>query len=226
MKISKLLMTGAAALLILGSCKKSGTDDAPASSMQFQLKAANPLVVVNIVAGPGSILWTSGSAVATQVKLEAKQNTNQLEFKSSAVQQIDLFASVITGLGNVVIPAGTYTQVEFKITIDQIGNNPALQLNGQYTNGTGGVTPVVFNLNSLFELKAEQNNVTVTGSGSITALTTLDLSIISSGITQALLNSATVTNGKIVIAATSNINLYNIIINNLQQFHHIDVTHH
>ena len=146
MKISKLLMTGAAAILILGSCKKSGTDDAPASSMQFQLKAANPLVVVNIVAGPGSILWTSGSAVATQVKLEAKQNTNQLEFKSSAVQQIDLFASVITGLGNVVIPAGTYTQVEFKITIDQIGNNPALQLNGQYTNGTGGVTPVVFNL--------------------------------------------------------------------------------
>lgn len=226
MKASKLLMTGAAALLLLGSCKKSGTADPSSSNMQFQLKADNPLVVVNIVAAPGNILWTSGSASATQVKLEAKQNTSQLEFQSSAVQQIDLFASVITGLGNVVLPAGTYTEVEFKITLNQNGANPAMQLNGQYTSGTGIITPVVFNLNSLFELKAEQNNVTVTGSGSLTALTTLNLSFVSNGITQAMLNSATLTNGKIVISASANTSIYSIITNNLQQFHHVDVTHH
>ena len=61
---------------------------------------------------------------------------------------------------------------------------------------------------------------------SITALTTLNLSIVSGGITQAMLNSATISGGKILISASSNVNLYTILINNLQQFHHVDVNHH
>jgi hypothetical protein len=225
MKAFKLLITGAAVFLLLNSCKKSGSNGAD-STMQFQLKVANPLVTVNRVAGPGTILWTSGTAAATEEKLEAKKDNSQLEFKSSGLQQIDLFASVFANMGNLVIPAGTYTEVEFKITINQNGSNPAMELNGQYTNGSGVVTPVVFDLNSLFVLKAEQTNVTVTGNSSITALTTLNLSIVSSGITQAMLNSATLTNGKIIISTASNTNLYTIITNNLLQFHHIDVSHH
>jgi hypothetical protein len=227
MKIPKLLMIGAMAMLILASCKKSGSgstsDD---SSMQFQLKAANPFVTVNKPGAPGSILWSSGTASATEVKLEAKKNGSQLEFKSSGIHQIDLFASVIASLGSIVIPVGTYTEVEFKITLNQNGSDPAMVLNGQYTSGTGVVMPVVFSLNSLFILKAEQTNVTVTANSSITSLTTLDLSFVSNGITQAMMNSATITGGKINISATSNTSLYNIITNNLLQFHHIDVTHH
>ena len=224
MKVSKLLMTGALAILFFSSCKKSSSDTA-SSTMQFQLNTINPVVVVNLVEGPGSIRWTSGSANATQVKLEAKQNGSQLEFKSTGPQQIDLFASVLTSLGNITIPAGNYTEVEFKIALNQNGSSPAMELSGQYTSGTGMITPVSFNLNTLFELKAEQNNVVVS-SGTINALTTLDLSIVSNGITQAMLNSATLTNGKIIISASSNSNLYNIIINNLHQFHHVEVSHH
>jgi len=225
MKISKLLMTVATAMIILSSCSKSsdsaGTTPA---AMQFQLTTSNPYVVVARAAA-GSITWTSGTAWATETKLEAKQNGSQLEFKSSIDQQVNLFASVIAGMGNISIPAGTYTEVEFKITLNQNGSNPALELNGTYTNGTV-VTPVVFSINSLFLLKAEQSNVVVSANTSIDALTTLNLSFVSSGITQAMLNSATITSGKILISASSNINLYNIIINNLQQFHHVDVTHH
>ncbi|HMK24954.1 MAG TPA: hypothetical protein VK483_02915 [Chitinophagaceae bacterium] len=227
MKIPQLLMTGAVAILILASCKKSGSDSTSGDSgMQFQLKATNPFVVVNKPAAPGSIQWTSGSAAATEVKLEAKKNGSEIEFTSSVNQQVDLFASVLANMGNIVLPAATYTEVEFKITLNQNGANAAMELNGQYTSGTGVVTPVVFNLNSLFILKAEQSNVTVTGNNSITTLTTLDLSFVSNGITQAMMNSATITGGKIIISASSNINLYNIIINNLLQFHHVDVTHH
>jgi hypothetical protein len=227
MKIPKLLLTGAVAMLILASCKKSGSDTAPGDSgMQFQLKASNPFVVVNKPDAPGSILWTSGSAAATEVKLEAKKNGSEIEFKSSGNHQVDLFASVTASLGNIVLPAATYTEVEFKITLNQNGSNAAIELNGSYTSGTGVVTPVVFSLNSLFILKAEQNNVSVTGNSSITTLTTLNLSFVSNGITQAMMNSATITGGKIIISASSNSNLYNIIINNLQQFHHVDVNHH
>lgn len=227
MKTSKLLMTGAAAMLLFGACKKSGSDgsSASASAMQFKLTAANPLVVVNKPAAPGTILWTSGTAAATGVKLEAKRNGTQIEYKTTGLQQIDLFASVVAGLGTITIPVATYTEVEFKITLNQNGTNAAMELNGQYTNAIGAVTPVVFSLNSLFILKAEQTNVSVTSNSSITALTTLDLSFVSNGITQAMLNSATTTGGKIIMSASSNINLYNTIINNLQLFHHVDVTH-
>jgi hypothetical protein len=227
MKVSKLVMVGVASMLLFGSCKKSSSDEASAdSTMQFQLKAANPLVTVNRLTAPGTILWTSGSASASEVKLEAKQNSSDIEFKSSRVQQIDLFASVLINVGNFVIPVGTYSEVEFKIELNQNGSNPSLELNGQYTSGTGVVTPVAFNLNGLFELKAEQTNVIVTGNSSIDALTTLDLSFVSNGITQVMLNSAALTSGKIIISASANINLYNIITNNLLEFHHVDVSHH
>jgi len=226
MKIPKLLLTAAAATMVLGSCSKSDSGGTTDSTLQFQLKADNPMVVVNKMDAPGSILWTSGSASATQVKLEAKQGVNELEFRKTQLQQIDLFASVAVGLGNVVIPAGTYTEVEFKIDLNQNGSNPSMELNGTYTSGTGIVTPVVFTLNGLFQLKAEQNNVVITSNSSFTALTTLNLAFVSSGITQALMNSATISAGKINISASSNTNLYNIIVNNLQNFHHIDVTHH
>ena len=227
MKAFQLLMTGAFAILVFGGCKKSGSDaQSSSSTVQVQLKASNPTVVVNRIDGPGQIQWTSGTATATQVKLEAKQNNSQLEFKSTGLQQVDLFASVLVNLGNIVLPAGSYTEVEFKISLSPNGSSPAMDLNGQYTNGVGLVTPVVFTLNTLQDLKTEQNNVTVTGTGSITALTTLDLAYISNGITQALLNSATITNGKILISSSSNTNLYNIIVNNLQKTHHVDITHH
>ena len=226
MKISQLLMSSTVALFILAGCSKSGSDDpSAAASMQFQLTTSNPSVVVRNPTA-GTITWTSGSAYATETKLEAKRNGGQVEYKSSIAQPLNLFASVITGLGNISLPAGTYTEVEYKITLNQNGSTPAMELNGQYTNSTGGITPVVFDINSLFLIKAEQSNVVVSAGTSLTALTTLDLSFVSSGITQAMMNSATVSSGKIVISASSNINIYNIMVNNLTQFHHVDVTHH
>ena len=133
MKSPKFLMTLAVATFILSSCSKSGSSDSTSSSMQFQLGTSNPLVVVNKVAGPGTILWTSGSAYAAQVKMEAKQNASELEFKSVNPHQVDLFGSVVAGLGNITLPSGTYTEVEFKISLNQNGSSPAMELNGQYT---------------------------------------------------------------------------------------------
>ena len=228
MKISKLLMTGIVAVLLLSNCSKSSPDNvspAPAATMQFQLTTSNPAVVVNVVAS-GTITWTSGSAYATETKLEAKKSGSQFEFKSSTAQTVNLFGSVLTSLGNISIPAGTYTEVEYKLTLNQNGAVPALELKGQYTNSIGAVTPVIFNINSLFLIKAEQSNVVVNAGTTISALTTLDLAFVSNGITQAMMNSATVSSGKITISASSNANIYNIMVNNLTQFHHVDVTHH
>lgn len=225
MKSPKFLLTAAMAVLLFSSCKKSDTANTT-SSMQVQLAVSNPLVTVNKTQAPGTISWNSGSAYTTQVKLEAKQNGGQLEFKTTGARQVDLFAPVATTLGNITVPAGTYSQIEFKISLAPNGNTPAMTLNGQYTNGTNNVIPVSFILNSLIDVKAEQNNVTVSSNSSMTALTTLDLSFVSAGITQAMLDNATLSGGTIIISAASNNNLYNMMVNNLLQFHHVDVSHH
>jgi hypothetical protein len=218
-------MPAAIAILFFSSCKKSDSEEI-ASGMQIQLNVTNPLVIVGKVEGPGTILWTSGSAYATQVKLEAKQNGSELEFKSTIARQVDLFAPVAITLGNITLPAGTYSEIEFKISLSPNGNAPAMELNGNYTNANSQVIPVIFSLNSVFELKAEKNNVTISINSNFNALTTLDLAFVSNGITQAMLNSAALSNGKIIISSSSNSNLYNIIINNLKEFHHVDVSHH
>ncbi|MFM6925422.1 MAG: hypothetical protein ACKOU7_07955 [Ferruginibacter sp.] len=226
MKSPKFSVMAAMAVVLLGSCNKSSSPSDTASGMQFQLAVSNPTVVVGKIEGPGTVAWTSGSAYATMVKLEAKQNASQVEFKTTIPAQVDLFAPVAATLGNISLPAGTYNEVEFKISLDKNGSAPALELNGNYTNASSQVIPVTFTLSSAIILKAEQNNVTITSNSNFDALTTINLAFVSAGITQAMLNSATITSGKIVISATSNTNLYNIIVNNLQQFHHIDVTHH
>ena len=213
-----------ASLLFFNSCKKAATTNSQA--LQYQLQTTNRIATVNALTAPGSITWNSGTASATLIKLEAKNSSNaEVEFKSTLTQQIDLFASVASTLGNVVIPPGTYSEVEFKIQMNQNGTTPALILNGQFTSGTGTITPVVFQVNSLLEIKAEQTNVTITDNSGSTAVTSLNLAALTTGITQGMLNSATLTGGSIIISATSNTNLFSIISGNLIQSHEVEVHH-
>ncbi len=66
------------------------------------------------------------------------------------------------------------------------------------------------------EIETEKENVVITDNNSYTALTTLNLSLLTRGITESMLNSATRTNGTILISSTSNTNIYNIILKNLE----------
>ena len=225
MKHTKILIAAAISLTLF-SCKKNSSSSN--SGVEFQLKTANRTSVVNSVMTAGSIVWTSGYASATEIKLEAKNsNQSQVEYKSQNKQKVDLFTSVASILGNVTLAPGTYTEVEFKIEMAPSGSDAALELDGSFTNGNTGVTvPVVFRVNSLFEIKGEKNNVVVTDNAGTTALTTLDLSLLTNGITQLALSSATVSGGTLVISSSSNSALYNIIVANLQSHHEAEIGHH
>lgn len=132
-----------------------------------------------------------------------------------------------SALGNVTIPAGIYTEVEFRIELAPSGADAALELNGTFTNGNTGVTTsVVFRISSAYEIKGEKNNVVVDNTTTTTSLTTLDLSLLTTGISQLMLSSATVTGGTIVISSTSNTVLFNLISANLQLHHEAEIGHH
>ena len=223
MKISKILLPAFASLILFSSCKKSAVDN---NALQYQIQTVNRSANINAPVAISNIQWTSGFAYANQIKLEGKQNTSEVEFKSNTSQRIDLFSSVAAALGNITIPAGTYNEVEFKIELNANGNTPVFELHGLFTNASGVTTPVIFTVSSLLEIKAEQANVTITDNSSTSALTTLDLSVLTTGVIQSLLNNATLTNGTIILSSSSNAALFNIILNNFLLHHEVEVEQH
>lgn len=221
MKMKKLLASTTALLLCFASCKKESTSET-AATFSYQLKTSNRNAVVarSMQTGrdPGAVIeWTSGTAAVNQLKFEAENNSGEVEFKQKTAQQIDLFAASSV-LGNITIPPGTYNEVEFKAYLAPSGAIPALELNGSFTSG--GVTRAVrFIVNSEVELKAEKNNVSVAEGEKYSALNTIDLSQLTRGVSETALNSATLTNGTLVLSASSNADLYNQVLNNLHSHH-------
>lgn len=207
--------------LILFSCKKQNTSEI-ASFISYQLKAINPTVSVNRTATPDriaatSIQWTSGIASVTQIKFEAKTASGETEFRQAVTQQVDLFAAA-SSLGNITLPPGTYTELEFKAFLNPTGNAQALVLNGTLTtNGTA--IPVSFQVNSPTELKAEKSAVTVVAGTTYSALNNLDLSGLTHNVKEADLSAAVRTNGVIVLSEISNNALYKAVLANLNSHH-------
>ncbi len=216
----KSLCSVAVAALIFVSCKK---DSSGPASVDFQLQATNTVVGLQRCTA-ASVQWTSGTATPTSVKFEAKKSTSEIEYTSTANQQVNLFSIAQSSFGNMTLPDGTYSEIELKIQLNGSNANPALQLNGSYNNGTTNI-PVTFLVTTPVLVKTESNNVAVSG-GAFTAVTALNLNSLMSGISQAAMSSATQTNGAIVISSASNTNLYNIVVANINQFHHTDFNHH
>ena len=206
--------------LIMVSCKKEQNSASPGISYQLQTK--NRASVVGRVES-GNIVWTSGYGNATEVKFESKGPNGKLEYKSNLQQRIDLFSGVSV-LGNITLPPGTYQEVEFDLELNPTATEPAFLLNGSYTS-TGPATPISFIISTPFEIKTEMNNVSVSANNGYNALTSLNLSLLSRGITQTMLDNAAKTNGTIIISSSSNVDLYNIILNNLKESDEIEFKH-
>ncbi|MEJ8843193.1 hypothetical protein WG954_12455 [Lacibacter sp. H375] len=167
----------------------------------------------------GSITWTSGFASVNEIEFEAEKegDENETEFKSKAAQRIDLF-SPLESLGFINVPPGMYEEVEFEVHLAATSAAPALELRGTYN-----ATPIVFRINDSFEVEAEFEDFSIPPNADINAIVSLNLDLLTSGITDAALNAATLTNGEIVISANSNVALYNIIRANFNKIDDVEV---
>ncbi len=209
MKTNILFLTTALSVVLLfAACKK----DNSSSEVRYQIKTINRSSTVARTLS-GTVQWTSGYMSVTEIEFEAKNNTTVVKYESAAPQRIDLFAPLTT-LGIITLPPGTYTEVDFEVELAPTGSYAALELNGTFTSGVV-VTPVTFRVGSALEIEAEKDIVTIADDASYTALTSLNLSLLTQGITAVMLNNAQRTNGAIIISAASNTNLYNIILDNI-----------
>jgi hypothetical protein len=216
----------------LVSCKKESTSQNPSiPKVAFELKATNSSVLLNGTMSvqqneriaSGNIVWSAAAASANMIKFEAKKAGAELEYKSSIQQSIDLFSATPV-LGSITIPNGSYDEVEFKAFLAPNGTLPALDLKGQFTNGTA-TTNIHLVVNEPIQIKGEKNNVIIQDTA-YSAVSVLNLSVATQGISASALSNATVTNGEILITSSINSNLYNVIVNNLQNMHEETEVHH
>ena len=233
MKRSLLLMLVVASIgSVFSSCKKNSTsyntNPTPGQpQMDYLLQTTNPVYSVT-PASPGTaagLQWTSGFANPDMVVFQATQNNVQLQLKSTNTQQIDLMSSLAVDFGTFVLPAGFYDKTSLKMDLDKNGASPSFELNGQFTNGATSV-PVMLEINDPVVIQTDQDSVTISNDSSYDAVTTLDLSTVTSGITASMLLNAQLTNGTIVISDMSNRKLYDMVLDDLDQhpwhcwFHH------
>ena len=205
--------------LLIVSCKKESSTP---PGISYQLQTTNRSSVIGRVES-GNIVWTSGYGNANEVKFEGEGPNGELEYKSELQQHIDLFSGIST-LGNVTLTPGTYKEVDFKVELVPTTTEPALELNGSYTS-TGAAVPIIFRISTALEIETEMNNVIISANSGYQALTTLNLALLSRGITQTMLDSAVRTNGTILINSSNNLALYNIILNNFKDSDEIEFKH-
>ncbi len=205
--------------LLMVSCKKESTNP---PGISYQLQTTNRSSVIGRVES-GNIVWTSGYGNASEVKFEGEGPNGELEYKSELQQHIDLFSGIST-LGNVTLTPGTYKEVDFKVELVPTTAEPALELHGNYTS-TGAPIPVIFRISSPLEIETEMNNVIISANSGYQALTSLNLALLSRGITQTMLDGAVRTNGNILINSSNNEALYNIILNNFKDSDEIEFKH-
>lgn len=215
--------------LLFTSCKKKDNNNSTSykqPTVSYKLMATNTDYIMAKTTALANIHWTSGFANPDMIKFDATKDNASVEFTSTNSPQVDIMSSVATDFGGFTLPAGTYDRVSLKIRLDSDGPSPSLQLNGQFVFDSLTL-PVMLQVNESVELQTEQNNVTISGDSAFIAVTTLDLSGITSGITSTMLLNAQLTNGTIVISSNSNHDLYHTILTNLGvMHHHCEFEHH
>ena len=155
-----------------------------------------------------------------------------IEYSWRGPRTIDLFDLTST-IGSIELPAGMYEEVSLKVNSEKEDANglplPDIYLAGNYTDAAGTVLPIVISVSDPVSFKTEQKIHDTIISGVATDLSSnieiyLDQLMLQVDI--AALDNATLTDGKIVISATINNELYQIIMQNLRRDHGCKYEHH
>lgn len=227
-----LLIASVLLTLLCVQCTKNN-DQTSNGNVQYQLVTSNNTGALGqanssnsgtLRVEGGTYSWTSGIGNLTELKFEAKSATSEMEYKTKVKKSVNPF-NTLNPLGGVVVPPGTYDKVEFRIHFEPIDTVPALELKGSYTNSAGVTTPIDLKIKSDLEFKFEKSTpTTIDGTSNYSALNSLALNLLFSGISESQLNSATKdSTGTIVISPTVNSNLYKQMLGSVDKMLKVEI---
>lgn len=227
-----LLIASVLISLLCVQCSKNN-DQSSSGNVQYQLVTTNSTGSLGQVNSSnsnslrvegGTFSWTSGTGNVTELKFEAKSATTEVEYMTKVKKGVNLF-NTLSPLGGISVPPGTYDKVEFKIHFESADSIPALELKGTYTNSAGVTTPIDLKIKSDVEFKFEKSTPTaIDGTSNYSALSSLALNLLFSGVSETMLNSATKdSTGTIVISTTSNATLYKLMTGSIDKMLKVEI---
>lgn len=213
-----------AVVVTLGSCKKDNSaTTVSGTAVNFSVKADNASNTLNSVSGgapvtnataSASVNWTSAVANIAFLKLEAKTKNTEIEIKTRALSNVNLFA-ITPATISAAIDTGTYREVEIKVVLMKSSSAVIpLTLKGSFTPAGGTAIPVEFDFNDDAIIKAEAENVTVDGKTDIATTIKIHLNMLLAGVSVTELSAATLTGGTLIISSSANKNIYDKILAN------------
>lgn len=223
---SKMILGAAVAAMIFSSCRKTeNTTPDTRGVLGYQLKASDVSASnTGKVSADGTIQWHAGYAHPREMCFEAKMEggaNGENNFRTLDTSRIDLFAPKTRSFGYVALTQGTYKEVEMRIKLNPKGVAPAARLHGTYTSNTASTPlPVTLEIADACEIKTEVKDVSIDNNTHFAAVTSLDLSILSEGITEGMIRDAELKDGTLLITREVNTNLYRIVVDNLKNARH------
>jgi hypothetical protein len=202
------------ALVALISCEKDNSGE-PTLRLEFK-PVTSGVTLKNANVAANNVSFTSGHFILESVEFELESDTDSLEmeFEINSYITVD-FATGKTNpdLSFVRLRPGRYTEMEIEFELWDQTNQPAIVLNGSWTDEAGTHHPVRFEFDSGQEFSVEiEGDFVVDENTSMVAEITLDPGIWFSGVSKHAFYSATKNNeGVIVISSEENEEIYDIV---------------
>jgi hypothetical protein len=230
------------AVMASSACKKD-TQDSTSSSLGLKIQALNKNVSLPVQASglkstsaTATVVWDTAYMLVSRIKFAAEMESTvthhdsiEIEYSWRGPLNMNLFDLNAT-IGSIVLPVGTYEKISLKVNSEKEDANgqPLFYLSGIYTNEAGTVLPIVVSVSDPISFKTEQKNDTIISGGTSDFTSTIQLYLdqLLLQVDPAALDNAELTNGVLVISATSNKDLYEIILQNLRKDHHCEHGHH
>lgn len=228
------------------SCNKDSQDNASSTSsaLNFKMQALNKSVSLPVSATglksasvtSAIVVWDKATMLVSKVKFEAEmksvltgKDSLTIAYSWRGPRTIDLFDLTST-IGSIVLPAGMYEKVSLKVNSEKEDANglPLVYLSGNYTNAAGTILPIVISVSDPISFNTQQKNDTIISGVATDLSSTIEIYLdqIMLQVDIAALDNATLTDGKLVISATLNKELYQLILQNLRRDHHCKYEDH
>lgn len=229
----------------ISACQKDAqVDPNSPSTLSFKMQGINRNVSLPVTASglkstsaaTASVVWDSARMIVSKVSFEAemrstltREDSIEIEYSWRGPQTINLFDLSAT-IGSIMLPAGTYEKISLKVNSEKTDANghPLFYLSGRYTDAAGTVIPLIISVSDPVSFKTVQREDTIVSGGATDFSSTIQLYLdqLLLNVDPALLDNAVLTNGTLVISATSNSQLYLLLMQNLRRDHHCENEHY
>ena len=216
--------------LMIVSCQKNSVGDGQLTynfkpvNLSASLSTVGSASGLAVAAGSnGSINWTTGRFNVYQIELSGKKDGTEISIEHKDLTDIDIL-KLGTVSGTVVLPVGSYKDIEVKLKFAVSDTKRPLTLVGKFIEASGTQIPVEVHFNETLELQKSVSSIIINGD-KYTADIILEVNNLVKNLTLSDFGQTTRgTNGSIFVSNTVNTALYNKLKANLSLVPSVTIT--